>query len=197
MKTREEILLALKNTLTCDWQPWHLLHSSRDGTDERDDKANDTEDNGTRPMLGDGVHHDGEGKDVACHDEDEEEELSTTQDFATNATGHDLTGITHTMDVRISHFELTNDIASVGRQTAETDDDDDATVCQALSEWCICMSQGAKLDRAKEGNRKEKWAYGAIPIWATAPGSDKIPKETVSAIITGARSKQKTNSAQS
>lgn len=43
---------------------------------------------------------------MTAHDKDQKQQLRSSQHFATDATHQDLTGITHTVHMRIPEFEL-------------------------------------------------------------------------------------------
>lgn len=76
-------------------------------------------------MIGDGVHHNGEGDDVATHDEDGEENLAQSEQLPAKAAHEDLSRIGEVVDVRVAFTELTNDITSVQGEDTETDDEDE------------------------------------------------------------------------
>ena len=64
-------------------------------------------------MVGDGVHHGGEGDDMATHYEDGEENLAQTKQFATKRTQQDLSGISQVVDVGVSLTKLPDGVSGV------------------------------------------------------------------------------------
>lgn len=76
-------------------------------------------------MFGDGVHHDGEGDDVTAHNEDREQDLTETEQFATKPAHEDFAGIGQVMDEGVTRTELTDDVSGVESEETEADDEDD------------------------------------------------------------------------
>lgn len=74
-------------------------------------------------MRGDGIHHDAEGEDMRAHDEDDEDELPRAEDFAADPSKEDIAGIAHGVDLWVEEFELTDHVAGVGGEGAETDEE--------------------------------------------------------------------------
>lgn len=64
-------------------------------------------------MIGDGVHHGGEGDDMTTHDKDREENLTQTKELPAKGAQEDLPSIGQVVDVGITCTELSNGIPSV------------------------------------------------------------------------------------
>lgn len=64
-------------------------------------------------MVCDGVHGNGEGQQVAGHDEDKEDDLCSTEEFSSPFSSDHFTGICHRGDVWISPFHLSDHVAGV------------------------------------------------------------------------------------
>lgn len=75
----------------------------------------------------------------------------------------------HVVDLGVRKLELTNYVAGVCCNDAEAYDQDDA------AESTVSLRLGQLL-----GNR----TYGTIPMAARAEGSERMPREMVSAIMT-------------
>lgn len=102
-----------------------VLDGARQRENQTDDERDDTEHDGAGTVIGDGVHHDGEGDDVATHDEDGEEDLAESEQLAAKGAHEDLARIGEVVNVRVAFAELTNDITSVEGENTETDDEDE------------------------------------------------------------------------
>lgn len=90
-------------------------------------------------MVGDGVHHGGEGDDMASHNEDGEEQLTKTEELTAKATHDDLASVCEVVDVRVTGTELANGVTGVEGNDTKTDDDDDGAgeTCQLslMAKW--------------------------------------------------------------
>lgn len=75
------------------------------------------------------------------------------------------------MDERISLSELADHISRVCRDEAQANDEDDGSAISSVLEIV-------------EQRRGCIYTYGAIPMDATAAGSERTPTDTVSAIMT-------------
>lgn len=64
-------------------------------------------------MVCDGVHGNGEGQQVAGHDEDEEDDLCSTEKFSSPFSSYHFTGICHRGDVWIFPFHLSDHVAGI------------------------------------------------------------------------------------
>ena len=64
---------------------------------------------------------------MSTHEETEAEKLCNSEDFTTPRTEQDFRSISHIVDLRVSYFELTDDISSVGCHRSNTNNDDTAT----------------------------------------------------------------------
>lgn len=118
--------------LTRHRQPRNVLESTRNCKDEADNHAHNIEDDAASTMLSQGVHHDSKRKDVAPHDEDQEEQLCSSEDFAANGTEKNLASVGHAVDVRVAHLELAQVVTGVGCENAEANDEDDRA-----AEYCV------------------------------------------------------------
>lgn len=78
-------------------------------------------------MFRDRVHGDREGQQMTRHDEDDEQQLSDTEDLSTNRPKEDLTGIGQILYMGIAPSELTDDVTGVGSQKTETNDENNCT----------------------------------------------------------------------
>lgn len=58
------------------------MQRPRHSADETYNQANDAESDCAGSVIGNGVHHDRKGEDVATHDEDIEQYLCRAEDFA-------------------------------------------------------------------------------------------------------------------
>ena len=86
-----------------------------------------TEHNGATSMRSKHVHHNGEREDMTAHDEDEKEYLSTTEELASYAAKHDFPCVCHVVHMWMGELELANYKAGVGRENAESCDENNAT----------------------------------------------------------------------
>jgi hypothetical protein len=105
--------------------PGHALHGSGDREGDGEDHTDDTENDGTGAVVGNSVHHDTEGEEMAAHDEDTEKELANTEQFAAEAAEEDLAGITQVLDVRVTFTEETNVVSSVCCEQAKANNEND------------------------------------------------------------------------
>lgn len=144
----------------------HVLHRPGKVGNERNDGAHDTKDESAGSVLGQIVHHDGEREDVTGHDEDQEEQLASTEEFAAKATHQHFTGVGHVVHLGIGLFKLADNVTSVRCEDAEEDEDDDGTETVR-----------------RNTPRKGLYTHGTNPSAATADGRERIPSDTVSAII--------------
>ena len=112
----------------CNGHVAHFMQSPRQCKNQTDDESHESENDGASSVIGDGIHHDGEGQDVTTHDKDQEKDLSRPEDFATYWTCHDFASVGHIVYMRICKFKLANDVASIGCENAEACDESDTTV---------------------------------------------------------------------
>ena len=105
--------------------PGHAAHSTGNGQHQRDEHADQGKDNGAGAVVGDGVHHDAEGQDVTAHDEDTEQELTSTEQLTAEGSQQDLTGVTQVLDVGVTFTHQTDVVSGIGREETETDDQND------------------------------------------------------------------------
>lgn len=78
-------------------------------------------------MVGNGVHHDSKGDNVAAHDEDGKQDLAQSEELAAKPTQEDLSGIRQVMNVRVPLAKLADDISGVQCNNTESDNEDDCT----------------------------------------------------------------------
>lgn len=64
-------------------------------------------------MVGDGVHHGGEGDNMATHNKDRKENLTQTKELPPKATEEDLSSIGQVVNMGVPRTELSNGIPSV------------------------------------------------------------------------------------
>lgn len=125
--------------LTSKGNPGHALHGTGNGEDHGNDHANHTEDDGAGAMVGDGVHHDPEGQEMAAHDEDAEEELAQAEKFTAERAHQDFSRIGQVLNVGIAFSEQSNVVTGVGRQDSETNDEDDGPERRELAGGKGCI----------------------------------------------------------
>ena len=82
-----------------DAQIADFMQRPRQAADQAHHQPHDPKHDRARRVLGDGVHHDGEGEDMAAHDEDEEEHLRCTEDLAPDGPKHHFACVRHVVDV--------------------------------------------------------------------------------------------------
>ena len=106
---------------------------------------------------------------MTAHDEDQEKDLGGTEDFSAYPPSHDFTCVGHVVDVGVSKFELTNYVAGIGRDDAETYDQDNTAGEEVSGEppWPL-------------GDE----TYGTMPMEARTEGRERMPRDMVSAIMT-------------
>lgn len=107
--------------------PGHTLHGTWGGQHERNDHADETEDDRAGAVIGDGVHHDAEGKNMATHDEDAENELATAEQFAAKSAQQNLTSVAQVLDVGVAFAHETDVVSGVCGEKTEADNQDDTT----------------------------------------------------------------------
>lgn len=101
----------------------HVLDGPGQGKGHANDHSHYTENNRTGSVVGDGVHHGGEGDDMATHDEDGEKNLAQTKQFTTKRTQQDLSGISQVVDVGVSLAKLADSVSGVQRDKTKADDE--------------------------------------------------------------------------
>ena len=119
-------------------------------------------------MLGDGVHRHAEGEQMACHQEETEEQLSGTDDLASDRPSDDFPRVRHVSDMWVACLELKDHVCGIAGQQAQHDQRDYSS---ALLVWLAGFS--GRLA-----------AYGIRPKVAMAEGSDSTPSEIIWASIT-------------
>lgn len=106
--------------------PADVTETAGEGTEEGEDEAEHTIDDGAGGMRGDGVERDGEGKDVGGHNEEEEDDLGESEELAAERAEEDHAGVGHVVDVWVAGFELPDHVAGVGGEDAEDQDEEEA-----------------------------------------------------------------------
>lgn len=125
-------------------------------------------------MVRQDVESHGKGEDVAGHEEDEEEQLADTEQFATKTAHHDLAGVGHTEHMRVFLFKLADHIAGICCDDTDAHEDNQRSVTElAFASFYVCVI-GTK-----------DASYGTSPSVATALGRESTPSEMVSATMTG------------
>lgn len=115
--------------------PSHALHGTRDGQHKRNDHADDTEDDRAGAVVGDGVHHHAEGKNVATHDEDTEKKLAQAEKFTAEAAQQNLTGVRQVLDVRVALAHEANIISGVCSEKTKTDNQNNTAIGLSVSRF--------------------------------------------------------------
>lgn len=124
---RHEVL-SRKTEHTNNGHGVDLVHGTGQGAQETDDQTDDTKDQGASAVVGEHVHQDVERKDVARHEENQEQQLADSEQLTSKAAHQELAGITHAVDVRVAELELSNFIARVPGQSRNKDNHDSSTV---------------------------------------------------------------------
>lgn len=93
--------------------PEDLVCCARQGTEETEDQAHNAKDDGAGAVAGDRVEQHGEGEDVACHQEDDEQQLTGVEDFPADSTEEQLPCVAHAVHLRVPELELAHDIPGV------------------------------------------------------------------------------------
>lgn len=108
-------------------------------------------------MVGDSAHRDGEGQQVTRHDENKEDDIAGSDEFAAPFSCEHFTSIGHRRDLRVSQFHLSHDVSGVGCEQAEANKKNDGTV-QTLVQVPTLMHFIDVRDKAKacdsSGQRK-------------------------------------------
>jgi hypothetical protein len=79
-------------------------------------------------VLGNGVHHDAECQDVASHDEDGEEQLANAKELASKGPKENISSVGKVLNMGVSLMKLPDDIAGIGCQKTQADDQDQSTI---------------------------------------------------------------------
>lgn len=111
--------------LTSNGNVGHVLDGAGQGQQHANDHADDTKDNGTSAMVGDGVEHGSKSDDMATHDENGEEQLPQAKKFAAKAAQQDLAGIGQVMHMGVALTELANGITGIQGDETQADNEDD------------------------------------------------------------------------
>jgi hypothetical protein len=114
--------------------PADVAETAGEGAEEGEDEAEHTVDDGAGGMRGDGVEHDGEGKDVGGHDEEEEDDLGEAEELAAERAKEDHAGVGQVVDVWVAGLELADYVPGVGGEDAEDQDEEEAAG-EGLAGW--------------------------------------------------------------
>lgn len=79
-------------------------------------------------MFRQGVHHNRKREKVTARGEEEEQQLSHFEDFATNRSHQDTTCVGHAVDERVFLPELTDQVAGICRDQTKADDENDRSI---------------------------------------------------------------------
>lgn len=77
-------------------------------------------------MLSDSVHHDTESKNMACHDENREQNLAETEELASKGTHQNFTSICQILNVRISMMKLADNVAGICGEDAQPNNENNS-----------------------------------------------------------------------
>jgi hypothetical protein len=83
---------------------------------------------------------------VAAHNEDTEQELTSTEELAAEATQQNLTGVSQVLNVGVAFTHETNVVSGVGSKETEADNQDD-TGNQAKGSDSARQGQDTERDR--------------------------------------------------
>ena len=94
-------------------QPRHVVQSSRQGADERNDQAHHHKNDSAGTMIGQDIEGDGKGNQVTGHEKDKKEQLGNPEQLSTKPTQEDLASVGHTGYEWISQLKLAHEISSI------------------------------------------------------------------------------------
>lgn len=77
-------------------------------------------------MVGERVHCNGEGEQMATHDKDDENQLAHSEKLAAKFTGQHFSRVSHALDMGVCPAELSYHITCVGRHDSDCREDDDS-----------------------------------------------------------------------
>lgn len=134
MMTAAVILVKAERSVLCSFnrsdrqrtshgQPRHIVQSSRQRADQGNNQSDNTKDDSAGAVIGEDVEGDGEGDEVAGHEEDDEKQLGSSEKLAAKAAHQDLSGISHTEHEGISQLELSHQVTGIGRDQADSHQD--------------------------------------------------------------------------
>lgn len=144
---------------TDDSKIWDLLKTSWKCQEEAKNSSYQTENDGASAMVTQRVHHNWECQNMSTHEKDEAKKLCNSEDFTTPRTEQDFRSISHIVDLRVSQFELADDISSVGCHRSNTNDYDTATAGISTG-WYYPGSNSDSLDlrdQSQDCHRRRKW----------------------------------------
>lgn len=90
-------------------------------------------------MVRQNVESHGKGEDMAGHEEDEEEQLSDTEQFATKPAHHDLAGVGHTEHMGVFLFKLADNVAGICCDETDAHEDNQRSVTEISFCHCVCV----------------------------------------------------------
>lgn len=77
-------------------------------------------------MVGERVHCNSEGEQMASHDKDNENQLAHSEELAAEFASQHFSCISHALDMGVCPAELSNHITSVGRHDPDCREDDNS-----------------------------------------------------------------------
>lgn len=98
---------------TDDRELGHVVQRARQIPYDGDYHAHYAKHDGAGPVLGDGVHCHAEGEQMTRHQEDAEEQLSGTDDLASDGAPHDFPRVCHVDDMWVACLELEDHVCGV------------------------------------------------------------------------------------
>ena len=102
--------------------------------------------------------------------EDEEQHLGGPKELTSDRSQHHFTRVGHVVHMRVSELELADDKTRVGGQETKASDQNDPPEVR-ISAWPTVLTA-------------QKSPHPTIPMVARTEGSERIPREIVSAIMT-------------
>ena len=99
--------------LTANGEVRDVLEGSRKCHQDGDGQADQRVDDCTCGVARQNIHHDRKGRQMSRHDEDQDEELSETEQFPTDRSKQDHSSVSHARALWVLELELTDHVASV------------------------------------------------------------------------------------
>lgn len=133
--------------LTNNGQERDILEGSVQGEETEDNQSNDTPENSTSCMVRENIHGNGKSQKMRCHAEYAVNDVSSTEDLSSPATQQDSTNVYISCNLkveletgnifnciswsltylRISHFELPQDVTRVCGENTESKNGNETT----------------------------------------------------------------------
>jgi len=140
--------------LTNDRHPIDLFHSTRQSSEETNNKANHAKDKSAGTVISQYVHQNIESQDIAGHEEDQQQELANSEHLAADATHQEFASVSHAVDVGVTELELSNGITGIPGQGRDEKNHDSSTVYVISQEKGPCLRIKYTRNHAKSGNRR-------------------------------------------